>query len=54
MLGLQPAPTAIEALAYVLYAVPMLLYVLWPDRLRAAPAQPRIQPARRRRPRPPA
>jgi high-affinity iron transporter len=34
MLGLQPNPTVIEALVYVLYAVPMLLYVLWPDRLR--------------------
>jgi high-affinity iron transporter len=34
MLGLQPAPTIGEALVYVLYAVPMTLYVLWPDRLR--------------------
>jgi high-affinity iron transporter len=34
MLGLQPHPTVIEATLYVLYAVPMLLYVLWPDRLR--------------------
>ena len=34
MLGLQPHPTVIEASLYVLYAVPMLLYVLWPDRLR--------------------
>ncbi len=34
MLGLQPHPTAIEALVYLLYAVPMALYVLWPDRLR--------------------
>ena len=34
MLGLQPAPTVIEAAAYLLYAVPMLLYVVWPDRLR--------------------
>jgi high-affinity iron transporter len=34
MLGLQPNPTVIEALVYVLYAVPMALYVLWPDRLR--------------------
>jgi high-affinity iron transporter len=49
MLGLQPSPTVGEALVYVLYAVPMALYVLWPDRLRprrraavrtsAAPAQ---------------
>jgi high-affinity iron transporter len=34
MLGLQPSPTVIEALVYVLYAVPMALYVLWPDRFR--------------------
>jgi high-affinity iron transporter len=40
MLGLQPAPTVIEVLAYGLYAVPMALYVVWPDRFR---------PGRRRR-----
>jgi high-affinity iron transporter len=34
MLGLQPQPTVVEASAYLLYAVPMALYVLWPDRLR--------------------
>jgi len=34
MLGLQPSPTVIEVLVYGLYAVPMALYVLWPDRLR--------------------
>ncbi len=34
MLGLQPAPTVIEVLAYGLYAVPMALYVVWPDRFR--------------------
>jgi high-affinity iron transporter len=34
MLGLQPAPTAIEATAYLLYAVPMAVYVLWPQQLR--------------------
>jgi len=34
MLGLQPQPTVGETLIYVLYAVPMALYVLWPDRLR--------------------
>jgi high-affinity iron transporter len=43
MLGLQPAPTVGEAMIYALYAVPMALYVLWPDRLRLrrAPAQAR-------------
>ena len=34
MLGLQPKPTVGEAFAYLLYAVPMGLYVLWPDRWR--------------------
>ncbi|MEX2106063.1 MAG: iron uptake transporter permease EfeU [Solirubrobacterales bacterium] len=34
MLGLRPEPTVLEALLYGLYAVPMTLYVLWPDRLR--------------------
>jgi high-affinity iron transporter len=34
MLGLQPTPTEVEVAAYLLYAVPMVLYVLWPDRLR--------------------
>ncbi|HEY4779761.1 MAG TPA: FTR1 family protein, partial [Solirubrobacterales bacterium] len=34
MLGLQPTPTEIEVAVYLLYAVPMTLYVLWPDRLR--------------------
>jgi high-affinity iron transporter len=30
MLGLQPKPTYAEVAAYVLYALPMLVYVLWP------------------------
>jgi high-affinity iron transporter len=47
MLGLQSQPTIGEALVYVLYALPMALYVLWPDRLRLRGA-----PARRRRPAP--
>jgi high-affinity iron transporter len=41
MLGLQPTPTVGEALIYLLYAVPMTLYVLWPDRLRVRPASAR-------------
>jgi high-affinity iron transporter len=32
MLGLQPEPTEIEVVAYLLYAIPMGLYVVWPDR----------------------
>jgi high-affinity iron transporter len=49
MLGLQPTPTVIEVTVYLLYAVPMAIYVLWPQRLtvrrrgadpgRTAPAQ---------------
>ncbi|MBI4896886.1 MAG: FTR1 family protein [Actinobacteria bacterium] len=30
MLGLQPKPTYAEVTAYLLYAIPMLVYVLWP------------------------
>jgi high-affinity iron transporter len=35
MLGLQPQPTDVEVLAYLVFAVPMGLYVIWPDRWRA-------------------
>lgn len=31
MLGLQPAPTFGELIAYLLYAMPMAAYVIWPD-----------------------
>ncbi len=41
MLGLQPQPTIGEALVYLLYAAPMALYVLWPDRLRVRRARVR-------------
>ncbi len=34
MLGLQPTPTTIEVAVYLLYAVPMAIYVLWPQPLR--------------------
>jgi high-affinity iron transporter len=33
MLGLQPRPTDGELLVYLIYAVPMLLFVLWPQQL---------------------
>jgi high-affinity iron transporter len=46
MLGLQPQPTTIEAIAYVAYAVPMALYVLWPDRLRPRRKAPATAPAK--------
>ncbi len=45
MLGLQPQPTVGEAAIYLLYAVPMALYVIWPDRLR-----PRLRSRRAPRP----
>ena len=48
MLGLQPTPTAVEVAVYLLYAVPMALYVLWPDRLRLrrrAARRPQAAPA---------
>jgi high-affinity iron transporter len=34
MLGLRPKPSVGEASVYLLYAAPMALYVLWPDRWR--------------------
>jgi high-affinity iron transporter len=34
MLGLQPKPTIVEALAYAIYALPMAVFVLWPQRPR--------------------
>ncbi|MDX6666610.1 MAG: high-affinity iron transporter, partial [Solirubrobacteraceae bacterium] len=34
ILGLQPKPTVSEALGWLLYAVPLLAFVLWPDRRR--------------------
>ena len=41
MLGLQPQPTVIEAVVYLAYAVPMALYVIWPDRLRPRARAPK-------------
>jgi FTR1 family protein len=34
MLGLQPQPAVIEVVAYLVYLVPMALFVLWPQRPR--------------------
>ena len=31
-LGIQPVPTWAEVVAWVIYAVPMSVYVLWPQR----------------------
>ena len=36
MLGLQPHPTYGEVAAYLVYAAPMLLFVLWPQRVRVS------------------
>lgn len=48
MLGLQPQPVLVEAIGWLVYAVPMLIYVAWPQRRRpqppAAPA-PAAEPA---------
>jgi high-affinity iron transporter len=41
MLGLQPAPTVAEVVAWLLYAIPMSMYVLWPQR----PGRERVAPA---------
>jgi high-affinity iron transporter len=42
MLGLQPRPTHGETLAWLLYAVPVGLYVIWPDRWRRQQRPQRI------------
>jgi high-affinity iron transporter len=44
MLGLQPSPTVIEVLVYGLYALPMGLYVIWPDRLRSRLRRASVRP----------
>ena len=47
VLGIQPFPTVVEGLVWVLYAVPLLVYVLWPQRrpVRRRPtAEPRPAP----------
>jgi len=43
MLGLQPSPTVIEAIVYLGYAVPMALYVLWPQGMRVRPRFDRLR-----------
>ena len=53
MLGLQPQPTVGETIVWLAYALPMCLYVAWPDRWRwrRRPIRgcPRPQPAAPRR-----
>jgi len=43
MLGLQPFPTESEVLAWLLYAVPMIAFVLWPVRARPVPERTEAQ-----------
>jgi high-affinity iron transporter len=44
MLGLQPVPTTAEILVWLVYAIPMSAYVLWPQRPRRAQQQPKTAP----------
>jgi high-affinity iron transporter len=43
MLGLQPSPTVIEAGVYLLYAIPMAVFVLWPQGMRVRPRRDRVR-----------
>ena len=43
MLGLQPSPTAIEAILYLAYAIPVAAYVLWPQGMRVRPRFDRLR-----------
>lgn len=43
MLGLQPSPTVIEATVYLGYAVPMAIFVLWPQGMRVRPRLDRFR-----------
>jgi high-affinity iron transporter len=45
MLGLQPQPTVIETVVYLAYAVPMAVFVLWPDRIRLRRSRTRASSA---------
>jgi high-affinity iron transporter len=45
VLGLQPVPTVAEVAAWLLYAVPMGAYVLWPHRPTPARTVPVASPA---------
>jgi FTR1 family protein len=45
MLGLQPFPVVIEVAGYAVYAVPMLLFLLVPDKLRARVSRSSAQTA---------
>src|SRR6185369_3969457 len=38
VLGIQPKPTVVEAVAWFLYAIPMLLFITWPRPSKPRPA----------------
>ena len=40
VLGIQPQPTLIEVIVWAVYLVPMLIYVLWPQRRRTPASSP--------------
>jgi high-affinity iron transporter len=46
VLGLQAQPTVIEAAVWLLYLVPMLLYVTWPSIQRMSRPAPKRQASR--------
>ena len=45
MLGLQPLPTYAEAGIWVVYAIPMLAYVLWPQARAHRPQSGAVSPS---------
>ena len=48
MLGIRSSLPVVEVVAYLLYAIPMLLVVLWPPTPHAVAASPRPDPGRHR------
>jgi high-affinity iron transporter len=45
VLGIQPYPVLVEALAWLLYLVPMMTYLLWPQRRPGAQRRPATEPS---------
>ncbi|MCK9874559.1 FTR1 family protein [Frankia sp. Ag45/Mut15] len=45
VLGLQPRPVVAEVVAWLVYLVPLLLYVTWPARRRPSPRSPVTAPS---------
>jgi len=44
MLGIQPKPVVAEVTAWLLAAIPLMLFVLWPTKRRTVPAVPTATP----------